>query len=408
MPDLETVDLVGVEILSTGGPVRAIGSPVGGDFWTPEQLRAMVDAARELGDELKAPARIGHRKMGEAAEAALRSSPAVGWLTNHRLNADGSKYLADIKRVPKRFADLIRAGAYRTRSSELSKYTSQKTGKNYDYVVSGLAWLGDQLPAVQTLDDVVALYEGDQAEQQLLAIYENEKAPDSTGELMELVLRTLAGDLEESVPGSDEAPADTRPMGKYTDEQRTAFAKATGLANDKVTDELLANAGVAETTTGPAVTDEQARELAQALGVEVASDQPVDTAKLLEAAKAKGDSDSERRNEQQTELERRLQAAEQQAQTTAEELRVERRNSFVEETIKEGKIAPGAREKLERLYDKDPEGAREFVTELRPDEDLIRTYGSDDDSSDQADEEREKQERAYIAQTTGVPLEQVV
>jgi hypothetical protein len=65
----------------------------------------------------------------------------------------------DAKAVPKKFAQLVDAGAYRTRSAELSRITSQVTQKVYDWVVTGLAWLGAKLPAVQTLDDVVALYE---------------------------------------------------------------------------------------------------------------------------------------------------------------------------------------------------------------------------------------------------------
>jgi len=63
--------------------------------------------------------------------------------------------------VPKGLSSLIDAGAYRTRSVQLRKYTSQKTGRRYDWVVSGLAWLGGKMPAVRTLADVVKLYEDD-------------------------------------------------------------------------------------------------------------------------------------------------------------------------------------------------------------------------------------------------------
>jgi hypothetical protein len=146
--DLATVDLPGVEILSTGGPVHGIGSPPEGDYWTPEQLRAIADANRELADELSPPAKIGHSSDG----------PALGRLRDVRVV--GEKLVADIKGVPRRFADLVRSGAYSSRSVELSRMTSQRTGKKFDFVVTGLAWLGDKLPAVRTLDDVHALYEG--------------------------------------------------------------------------------------------------------------------------------------------------------------------------------------------------------------------------------------------------------
>jgi hypothetical protein len=68
----------------------------------------------------------------------------------------------DGKDVPAQFAQLIKAKAYRKRSVELSKITSQATQKTYDFVVSGVAWLGAKLPAVQTLQDIVALYEAEE------------------------------------------------------------------------------------------------------------------------------------------------------------------------------------------------------------------------------------------------------
>ncbi len=148
---LETVDLDGVEILATGGPIHGQGSAAGGDYWTTADLRALAAADAELGDELQPPARLGHRP----------EEPAVGWVENVRVNADGSRLLADVKKVPKRVAQLIRAGAYRTRSVELGKVRSQRTGKVYEQAVLGLAWLGGRMPAVRTLEDAVRLYAAD-------------------------------------------------------------------------------------------------------------------------------------------------------------------------------------------------------------------------------------------------------
>ena len=499
MPELETVDLEGVEILAAGGPVHAIGAPPEGDYWTPEQLRAMVAAAHELGDEVRAPARIGHRRIGESQEAALRASPAVGWLTNYRLSEGGQKLLADVKRVPRRFGEVIRAGGYRTRSAELSKITSQRTGKTYDWVVTGLAWLGDRLPAVQTLDDVVALYEGE-AERRLVCSYEDAA---SSGEALEAILRALAiqttskpwdgsasrfsddewrrsclldrggsfqtaktryglpvrepdgtvnlnalsaaasvlgggrggvqaspeakaeakrrlGSIMEQVgmgerraeddPGSRKPPADTRAM-SFSDEQRKAFAEATGLEAEKVTDEMLAKAGVAEETPEPAVSDEQARELSKALGVEPKGDE-IDVQKLLEAAKAKGetgDGDGEGAEAVKA-LERRLEAAEKQARDTAEELRLERRQAFVEDALKAGKIVPGARAKLERAYDRDPQGTVELVAEIAPNEELVREFGSAEPTPAEKTEqdELEKAFEADLASRLGVKAEELI
>jgi hypothetical protein len=145
---LETVDLPGVEILAADVRIHGRGSPSAGDLYSVEDLRAIADANRELAAELRPPAKIGHDGYG----------PAVGQLENIRVS--GKKLLADVRRVPKKFAELVNSGAYGARSVELSRVTSQRTGRRYDFVVTALAWLGDRMPAVRTLDDVHALYDG--------------------------------------------------------------------------------------------------------------------------------------------------------------------------------------------------------------------------------------------------------
>jgi hypothetical protein len=162
--------------MAAGGPVFGAGSPPEGDYWTEDDLRAMAEAARELADELKPPNKIGHSagqqlvlnsSIGQPTDGEM---PAVGWLdgatfrVEPAVGAEPAKLLCDIKAVPKKAAGLFESGAWRTRSVELSKVTSQTTGKVYDWVVTGLAWLGAKLPAVRTLDDIIALYETDSVE----------------------------------------------------------------------------------------------------------------------------------------------------------------------------------------------------------------------------------------------------
>ncbi len=159
MSALETVDLEGVEILKIGGPVHGRGSPVGGDYFTTDDLRALAAADTELGDEITPPARLGHGQ----------GDPAVGWVENVRLNDDGSRLLADVWRVPKKVAELIRAGAYRSRSVELGGFTSQRTGRRYDQIVRGLAFVGGRMPAVAGLADIERLYA---AQTEVVRVYE--------------------------------------------------------------------------------------------------------------------------------------------------------------------------------------------------------------------------------------------
>lgn len=168
MADLETVDIPAVEILASGGPVKAIGSPPEGDFYTRDELEAIAAAHRELGSEIRAPIKLGHSDRQQLlANSGLTKGemPAAGWLDSASFRVEDdpdtgvAKLLADARSVPKKIGDLMTVGAYRTRSSEIRQYASQATQKTYDWVVNGLALLGEQIPAIQTLDDVYRLYE---------------------------------------------------------------------------------------------------------------------------------------------------------------------------------------------------------------------------------------------------------
>lgn len=368
---LETVDLQGVEIMAACGPVHGVGSPPEGDHWTPDQLRAMAAAAAELGDELRPPAKIGHDG----------SAPRVGWLDNVRVSEDGQKLLADVRDVPKRFAGLVKAGAYRARSAELARVTSQKTGKTYDWAVSGLAWLGAKLPAVKTLadlDNVVALYE--QAGLETVRLYEFDNPEPPTGDrLLEAVVEASRGfvgaqdlirSLVEQVAGKNEGAADTGATmpetPKFTDDQRRQFAEATGLDAAKVTDEMLANAGVAETPPdggGGGTGDE-------------------DQARALQ--------DAQRLAKEADDRSRRLE----------EDLRLEKRRQFTEQILREGKEEPGRRDKVETIYDKlGPDLAAKHYEDAPVNQALLREYGSDETNVDDATVEEKRQLEAELAET---------
>lgn len=167
-PALETVDLEGVDLLVAGGPYYGKGSPPEGDFFDEARLRAIVAANVALADELKPANKIGHSKeQALAANSGYVVSdgemPALGWIENVRYDEEAKRIRGDIRGVPKKFARLVEKGAWRTRSVEISKVTSQNGDAPtvYDEVVTGLAWLGAKAPAVRTLDDVYALFAAD-------------------------------------------------------------------------------------------------------------------------------------------------------------------------------------------------------------------------------------------------------
>jgi hypothetical protein len=383
MPDLETVDLTDVEILSTGGPVHGIGSPPSGDFFSADDLRSMATAAQELeaAGEWKAPAKIGHDpKQTLLSQGEM---PAAGWLTNQRVSADGSKLLADIHGVPKKIADLVRARAYRTRSAELSKATSQRTGKSYPWVVSGMAFLGGKMPAVRTLDDIVAMYEG--ADTERLFVQVDEVDAGSIDELRDFVAG-LGSNFLETRRHSPRMPDSS----KFTDDQRRKFSEALAehgveVKAEDLTDEQLAKAGVAAETTEPPTPP-------------TAPTPPPPTGP-----------DAEKQLEQIRKFEERAEAAEKRAEKIERRLFEQARDADVEEWLRAGKAAPGQRDEIVAMYEEAPERTRKFFENAPVNEHFARAFGVDSDEL--TDEEAETANRSYeedAAARLGIPKEAVL
>jgi hypothetical protein len=163
-----TVDIPNVELLSTGGPYFGQGSPPEGDFFTEEDLDELAAAYAALHDEVRIPVKVGHGRkqtllknsglvVPPDADVAADELPAAGWVENVR--RDGGKLLGDLRKVPRKLADLMKLDAFRTRSIELSRVTSQTLGgREFPNVLTGLAVLGAKAPAVRTLDDILAWY----------------------------------------------------------------------------------------------------------------------------------------------------------------------------------------------------------------------------------------------------------
>ena len=471
MPDLPTVTISDVEILEANVTIHGVGSPPEGDRYSPADLSAMATAAQELeaAGEWRVPMKVGDEPLGRAklghgseqtllsAEVAAGELPAAGWLTNQRVSDDGTKLLGDIVDVPATVGGLVKAGAYRTRSAELSSVTSQTSGTKYPWVVSGLGFLGGKMPAVRTLGDVVAMYEReglDKPDARVFVVYAASEiiwdAEDGFQDLLSdiqevlnpgpgqsnywvsdvsidrtkaivqdwdadeawVVPITVAADGTPTVsPSSDwtaaeqawvkaarefeskreslrRAHADIRSVpttSKYSDEQRTAFAKAyealAGTPLDdpaKVTDEMLASAGVA-----------------------------VEEPKVEEPPKT-GPKVELEADERFRQFETRINEADERARKLEAQLATKDRDHFVDAVLREGKDEPGQREHIEKFYEKDPELARAFYANRRPDETLAREYGAD---SDVTEEEAEAAEKLYEQETAarlGIPVEQVL
>lgn len=437
MAELETVDIAGIEVLSTGGPVHGMGSPPEGDFWSRDQLEGMAAAARELAAEIKAPNKIGHSDAQSlVSNSALTvptpgEMPAVGWLDGSTARVvdgdDGVEavLVMDAKAVPKKFAQLVEAGAYRTRSAELSRVTSQISQKTYDWVVTGLAWLGAKLPAVQTLDDVVALYERAEIDKsENVRAYVVYAAPEpavvwdpeegfqdlrddvsdalngpATGGMNEprfwvadinlagnrALVQDYYGDGDDGyvIPFTQNADGSVSiaPSSDWITVEQGWVAAAKEFARKN---ERRAESRAMELT----FTDEQAAALRETFGLD--ADAEITPDALVEARKtaqveyeAKIAELEQRRNESASELDntvRKLEA----------DLKVEQRRSFearrdadIIEALRTRELEPADKEKWEKRYESPENGglgeaaARELLFEL-PKRDTVREYGVED------------------------------
>lgn len=142
---MEVVSIPGVSIISTG--------LWNGRTYSGADLDNLVAAFHALRGIYSVPGKLGHND--EQQILASDGLPAAGWVTS--LYRKGNRLLADFADVPRKVADLIKANAYRTRSCEIWFNTAFE-GVTYPAVLKAVSWLGEDAPAVSSLDDIIALY----------------------------------------------------------------------------------------------------------------------------------------------------------------------------------------------------------------------------------------------------------
>lgn len=101
-----------------------------------------------LFDYHKVPLKFGHNDNQPLTDG----QPALGWVTKADVNNDG-KLMLTAENVPDIVARAINEKLYRKVSVELDLGVEHK-GKTYRYVLSGVALLGADIPAVNTLADL--------------------------------------------------------------------------------------------------------------------------------------------------------------------------------------------------------------------------------------------------------------
>lgn len=139
----------GVEIARTG----TFEAQTGRVTFTKKDFDDAQEAYEALKGRHNAAIKLGHDEHQKLLQED--GFPNAGFLENIR--REGDRLVADLIDVPDKVADLIQAGRYRARSLEAMR-NFEVDDKKYPFVITGLALLGADLPAVDSLKDVAKVY----------------------------------------------------------------------------------------------------------------------------------------------------------------------------------------------------------------------------------------------------------
>lgn len=129
--------------------IFAVGKWNGFDF-TLNDLRKMASSFNALQEVLKVPLKLGHNDE----QPVLDGQPALGWVSE--MAVIGSKLVATFDHVPDVMMKAFEKKLYRSVSIELDFDVHHKDNF-YDFVITAVALLGADMPAVNVLNDLGAL-----------------------------------------------------------------------------------------------------------------------------------------------------------------------------------------------------------------------------------------------------------
>ena len=124
-----------------------------GDKYTNDDLDIMVEAFNDPNHKLKPFLKLGHNE--DQKLLANDGLPAAGFVSN--LRRVGDKLVADFVDMPKKIFELVENKAFRKVSSEIF-WNIQIAGKKFKRMLSAVALLGADTPAVSSLDDILEMY----------------------------------------------------------------------------------------------------------------------------------------------------------------------------------------------------------------------------------------------------------
>jgi len=118
--------------------------------FTEADLDAMVESFTELTMAGRVPLKFGHNEEQPFTDG----QPALGWVS--RLWRDGEMLFADFTSMPRVVYDAVKAGLHKFVSVELLRDVAHG-GREFPWVLSAVALLGADIPAVSGLKDLQAL-----------------------------------------------------------------------------------------------------------------------------------------------------------------------------------------------------------------------------------------------------------
>jgi len=149
----DLVDIEDVEVCQTGIEYPLSSGP---RTFTTEDLADAVAAQDD------SAVKVPRTKLGHQANLGLMEDgqPAIGTVTDMRLEQGGHLVMGTLKGVPEWLAKVL-PSAYPARSIEGAVGVETVTGHNWRLVITDLALLGVVWPGVTTLEDIQALYSKD-------------------------------------------------------------------------------------------------------------------------------------------------------------------------------------------------------------------------------------------------------
>lgn len=229
-----------------------------GMTFTKKDLQTIVTAFDALGSNHKVPLKFGHNDKQKMTDG----QPALGWVTG--LTVEGDKLIADMSDIPDVVMSAMDKKLYRNVSVELDfdvKYKDQ----HFPIVLSGVALLGADIPAVNTLKDLTHYLGRDAAfsvgHQAMFSAIAGTKQGDEDMELKELVdqVAKLTTDMQKLTAENAAFKADNEKLKAETAKfaaEKTATeetAKKATLAAKRAEITAIFEAGVSAKTITPAM-----------------------------------------------------------------------------------------------------------------------------------------------------------